>query len=142
MTLGRPAEEVEHAHVGPEEGGEVGGGEDFGVGVVGSAQAGAEHRGLEELPGMRIDDALRLPGEIHEDLLPGPVVLTHDHVDGAFEGAVVVAELGILQSISGMIVSVFDPELLERHPRAPKFPVQVFVVGFDPSAGRAGVAGI
>jgi hypothetical protein len=81
-----------------------------------------------------INDPLRLPDKVHEHFLTGHVVLAHDHVDGAFPASVVMAELGVLKAVLRVIIAVFDPELLQSQlrVRAPKLPVQEFIVGFDP----------
>jgi hypothetical protein len=69
-------------------------------------------------------------------------MLAHDHVDGAFPGPVVAAELGVLQAVTWVILSILHPQQLQGDARPAQLPVQVFIVRFGPPPRRTGVARI
>jgi hypothetical protein len=79
------------------------------VGVVtGSEDADEEfHRGHRT--GGGIDDPRLLPGVIDEDLLPGPMVLTHGEAVAGQPAAVEIAEPRVAVA-GGMLLEVLEME--------------------------------
>jgi hypothetical protein len=71
----------------------------LGVGVAGGAQHGYEDLSGTDLTGAWIYYLDRLSGVVHEQLLPGTVLLAHHHVELRRPGAVLVAEPAVLKTL-------------------------------------------
>lgn len=108
----------------------------FRVGVVGAAEDGDEDVGVPEFSRAPFHDGDGGPGEVHEELLPGFVLLPEDHVHLPPETPVALAELRVLQAV-GILGLVFEPEQLQRHALAGEFPVHLLGIGLG-TAHRGG----
>jgi len=81
----------------------------LGVGVIGGPQYRDKDLRPADLSGGAVDDRRGLASIIHKQLLAGPVVLAHDHIQLALPGAEVIAEPAVLVAIR-MGPTVFLPE--------------------------------
>ena len=94
----------------------------LGIGVVGGAEHRDEDLRLADLAGVSVDNRHGLAGIIHKQLLAGPVVLAHDHIQLALPGAVVLAEPAVLVAV-GVAFPVLLPEQEQGDPLALRLPV-------------------
>ena len=101
------AEKLESAHVGSDPIRQRLAKRRLGVGVVGSAPDGDEELGGEEFAGGQVDDGVAV-GVVDEQLLTGPVLLTHAEIELAAPAAIVLAELGVLVAVT-VLFFVFQP---------------------------------
>ena len=101
----------------------------FGVGVVGRAHHGHKDLCLVDLSGGAVNDGDGLAGIVHEQLLTGPVVLAHHHVQLAPPGPVVLAEPAVLIPIR-ISLPVLLPEQEQGDVLALEFITDVLPVGY------------
>ena len=125
--------------MGPDEGPEVLSRRLFHVSVAGGPKGGHEHRSLGHPAGPGVGQGNRLAGVVDEDLLAGPVVLAHDHVELAAPEPVALAELRVLVPFR-LPVLVLKPQELEGHPFAAELSVGLVPVRLRAPAALAGVA--
>jgi len=115
--------------------GEVLRGSRFDIGVIAGAQAGHEHEGGPDFPGVGVDNGDGRPRVVDEALLAGFVDLAEHHVLGLPPLVVVVTELGVAGGVGGLL-PIFVPELQQGDTFLPEFLVEAGPIRLGPVGGR------
>jgi len=88
----------------------------LGVGEARRPERGDEYGRRGDFPGRRIGDVDPDAGVVDEELLAGPVLLAHDHIELPAPRAVEITEARAAVAALGMRFAVFLPEQLKGHP--------------------------
>jgi hypothetical protein len=112
---GRPAEELDHPHVGADPRGQVLRGTRLGVHVAARPQHADEQLDRDQRARGGVDDHRPLAGEVHEGLLAGAMDLAHRGRQRVRPLVVVPTELAVAIPV-GMLLEVLEVEPLQGHP--------------------------